>query len=142
MHTDPFVIERVYDATIDEVWNAITDKEQMKQWYFELEEFKPEVGFTFHFWGQDGDIKFEHECIVTEVIPGKKLTYSWRYPAYKGKSFVSFELIPEGNKTKLRLTHTGLESFPSDHRSFRRESFAAGWTEIIGKNLKEYLEKK
>jgi hypothetical protein len=35
-----------------------------------------------------------------------------------------------------------LESFPSEIPDFSRESFAAGWTEIIGKMLKNYWRKK
>ncbi len=44
MKTEPFVIERTYNAPISKVWKAITDKEEMKEWYFDLAEFKPEVG--------------------------------------------------------------------------------------------------
>ena len=45
MNKSPFVIERVYNAPIQLVWEAITNRDQMKQWYFDLKEFKPEVGF-------------------------------------------------------------------------------------------------
>ena len=44
---------RFLDAHISDVWTAITDKTWMKQWYFDLQEFKPEVGFTFEFVGGD-----------------------------------------------------------------------------------------
>jgi uncharacterized protein YndB with AHSA1/START domain len=47
MENDPFVIERTYNAPIAKVWKALTDKNDMKQWYFDLSEFKPEVGFEF-----------------------------------------------------------------------------------------------
>jgi len=140
MNHEPFVIERTFNAPYGKVWNAITNKEEMKKWYFNLKEFKPEIGFEFEFWGEDGDFKFLHRCRITEVVAGKKLSYSWTYPEYKGSSLLTFELFPEGANTRLRLTHTGLESFPQDHQSFKKENFVAGWTEIIGKNLKEYLE--
>ena len=51
MTNEPFVIERTYNATIEKVWNAITNKNEMKQWYFDLAAFKPEVGFEFTFTG-------------------------------------------------------------------------------------------
>ncbi len=51
MHTFPFTIERIYNALIEKVWQAITDKDQMKQWYFDIAGFKPEVGFEFSFSG-------------------------------------------------------------------------------------------
>jgi uncharacterized protein YndB with AHSA1/START domain len=52
MKNSPFIIERVLNASVAEVWKAITTKEDMKQWYFDLAEFKPEVGFEFSFAGQ------------------------------------------------------------------------------------------
>lgn len=139
-HTEePFVIERTYNASAARVWQAITDKEQMKQWYFDLDAFRPEAGFEFRFYGGTEDCNYLHLCRVTEVVPGRKLTYSWRYDGYEGNSFVTFELFPEGEKTRLRLTHTGLESFP-EHPDFRRESFAAGWNAIIGRSLPGFLD--
>lgn len=139
--TEPFVIERTYNAPSDKVWQAITDKNKMKQWYFDLEEFKPEVGFEFRFYGGSEEKQYLHICRITEVIPGKKLTHTWTYEGYPGESFLTFELFNEGNKTRLKLTHAGLETFPSDSPDFARTSFTAGWTHIIGTSLKEYLEK-
>jgi len=136
---EAFVIERVYEAPVRKVWEAITDNAKMQQWYFKLEDFKAEVGFTFEFAAENEGIKYLHKCVVTEVAPERKLSYSWRYEDYPGDSLVTFELFPEGDKTKIRLTHEGLESFP-DLRDFKRASFAAGWNEIIGKILKKFVE--
>src|SRR5882757_4289228 len=115
MNTEPFVIERTYNAPVEKVWQAITDKDKMKQWYFDLKEFKPEVGFEFRFFGGSKEQQYEHVCKITEVVPGKKLTHSWQYAGYPGESFVTFELSPEGDKTKLKLTHTDLETFPQNN---------------------------
>jgi uncharacterized protein YndB with AHSA1/START domain len=141
MDIQPYVIERTYSASSERVWKAITDKAQMKEWYFDLKEFKAEVGFKFQFEGGPDDRVYVHLCEITEVIPLKKLTYSWRYQGYGGISFVTFELFPEGEKTKLKLTHAGLETFPSDNPDLKKENFAAGWTDIIGRSLAEYLNK-
>lgn len=141
MKNEPFVIERTYDAPLASVWKAITDKDQMKQWYFDLKEFKPEVGFEFQFTGGEEGRYYLHLCRVTEVIVNKKLTYSWRYDGYAGNSFVTFELFEEGNKTRLKLTHEGLETFPVDNPDLAKENFAAGWNHIIGTSLKEFVEK-
>lgn len=140
MTHEPFVIEKTYNASVAKVWKAITDKDDMKQWYFDLAAFKPEVGFGFRFKGgpEDG-IQYEHVCVITEVVVNNKLTYSWRYEGYEGISYVSFELFEEGNKTRVKLTHTGLESFPA-HPDFAKKNFEAGWNAIIGSSLKEYVE--
>lgn len=142
MKNEPFVIERTMNAPIADVWKAITDKKEMKKWYFDLEKFKPEVGFEFSFYGGTDEKRYLHLCRVTEVIPGKKLSYTWRYDEYPGNSTVTFELFPEGNKTRLKLSHHGLETFPKDNPDFAVESFTQGWNFIIGKSLPEYLEKE
>ncbi len=141
MEEKAIVIERIFNAPIAKVWKAITDKKEMKKWYFDLKEFKPEVGFEFQFEGGTKENKYLHLCKIREVIEGKKLTYSWRYYGYTGISFVTFELFAEGNKTKVRLTHEGLETFPGNNLDFDRHNFVEGWTHIIGTSLKEYVEK-
>jgi len=141
MKSEPFVIERSYDAPIERVWKAITDKDQMKQWYFDIAEFEPKVGFEFSFVGENEGRKFVHLCEITEVEVDKKLAYSWRYEGYEGKSFVTFELFSEGDKTLVKLTHEGLETFPANNPDFAKENFAGGWSYIIGTSLKEFVEK-
>lgn len=141
MKTEPVTKEVVINAPVSRVWKAVTDKNEMKNWYFDLKEFNPEVGFEFRFYGGPPERQYLHICEITEVIPEKKLTYSWRYDGFPGKSFVTFELFDEGENTRLKLTHSGLETFPSDNPDFAKESFAEGWNQIIGTNIKEYLEK-
>lgn len=141
MKFEPFIIERKYNAPVSKVWKAITDKSDMKQWYFDLVEFRPEVGFEFQFLGGTEEKKYLHICKITEVIAGKKLSYSWRYDGYEGNSFVTFELFDEGDKTRLKLTHEGLETFPASNADLARENFAGGWTSILGTALKEFVEK-
>lgn len=142
MKQEPFVIERTYDAPVARVWAAITDKNAMKQWYFDLTEFKAEVGFEFSFEGGTEDRTYVHHCRIVEVIPGKKLSYTWRYEGYEGDSTVTFELFAEGNKTRLQLTHEGLETFPASNPDLAKQNFVHGWTDLIGTNLKNFVEKQ
>lgn len=141
MKTADLIIERSLNAPIDLVWKAISDLDHMRQWYFKLAEFKAEKGFRFQFTaGPEDGIQYVHLCEVTEVIPHQKLTYSWVYEGYEGMSYVSFELAAEGEKTKLTLTHTGLDTFP-DSPDFARHNFMAGWTAFITELLPAYLQK-
>lgn len=142
MKNEPFVIERMYDAPVDRVWKAITDVNDMKQWYFDLPAFKAVVGTEFTFGGGPPEKSYKHVCKVKEVIPNKKLSYSWRYEGYPGDSLVTFELFAEGNKTKVKLTHSGLETFAaSNNPDLDKKNFEAGWNDIIGNLLKEFVEK-
>jgi uncharacterized protein YndB with AHSA1/START domain len=133
------VIERTFNAPIARVWKALTDVEDVRRWYFDLKEFKPEVGFEFEFTVKHEGMKYHHLCKVTEVIPQKKIAYTWRYKGEPGDSLVTLELSADGNKTKLRLTHEGLETFPKTP-AYARKNFVKGWTEIIGASLKNFLE--
>jgi uncharacterized protein YndB with AHSA1/START domain len=134
------VIERTFNASIGRVWTALTDVDQMRQWYFDLKEFKPEVGFEFEFIVEHEGNKYHHLCKITEVIPQKKIAYSWRYKGEPGDSLVTFELFANGDQTRLKLTHEGLETFPRTP-AYARKSFETGWTEIIGSSLKQFVEK-
>ncbi|HLG03876.1 MAG TPA: SRPBCC domain-containing protein [Bacteroidia bacterium] len=138
----PLVIERTFAVRPDKIWNAITDKEKMKQWYFDIPSFKLESGAEFSFPGQGhkGE-QYLHLCKITEINPLKKLSYTWRYKDHSGNSVVTFELLPEENQTRVRLTHAGLETFPKENPDFARSSFEEGWTQLIGTSLKNFLDK-
>ena len=139
--TEEITIERTFEAPVAQVWNALTDVEQMRQWYFDLKEFKPEPGFEFEFVVEHEGVSYHHLCRVTEVIPQQRIAYTWRYKGEPGDSLVTFELLPEGNETRLKLTHKGIETFPKTP-AYARKNFEAGWTAIIGSELKEFVEKK
>jgi uncharacterized protein YndB with AHSA1/START domain len=138
----PVVVERTFNVSTAKLWKAITDKNEMKKWYFDLAEFRPEVGFEFSFEGGPDGKSYLHLCKITEAVPEKKISYTWRYDGYEGCSKVNFELFEEGKYTRLKLSHEGLETFPSNNPDLAKKNFEAGWTEIIGTSLKEYLEKK
>jgi uncharacterized protein YndB with AHSA1/START domain len=143
MNNKPIQLERLFNAPIERVWKALTDKNEMKIWYFDLKEFKPEIGFKFSFTGGPSPEKqYLHVCEITEVIPGKKLSHSWRYDGYPGNSFLTIELSPQGNKTLLKLTHKDLGTFPQDNPDFAVENFEEGWNSFIHDSLKNYLEKR
>jgi uncharacterized protein YndB with AHSA1/START domain len=137
--TEAVVVERTFNAPVVRVWKALTDVEEMRRWYFDLEKFKPEVGFEFEFMVEHKGMKYHHLCQITEVISQKKLAYTWRYKGHEGDSLVTFELFADGGKTRLKLTHEGLETFPKTP-SFARKNFMEGWTQIIGSSLREFVE--
>lgn len=139
MKTDSFLIERTFNAPVSAVWEALTDSATMQQWYFNIENFKAEPGFKFQFLAGSDKKQYLHICEVKEAEPEKILAYTWAYDNYPGKSCVKFELFSVGTDTRLTLTHSGLETFPKDDPNFAKESFAAGWAQIIGTNLKNFL---
>lgn len=133
------VVERTFAAPAALVWRALTRPESMKEWYFDVPEFRAEVGCEFRFVVEhEGDV-FAHLCRVTRVEPERMLTYTWRYEGQPGDSLVTFTLVPEGGVTRLRVTHTGLDTFPATPQ-FARGNFRRGWTSLLGTELKKFLE--
>ncbi len=141
--TEPIVVEQTYNAPIEAVWKAITDHDQMRQWYFEpIEEFKPETGFETQFNVQVEDRDFLHVWNITDVIPEKRIAYGWRYEGIPGNSTVVWELTTTPDGTKLSLTHDIQEPFPPDDPMFSRESGQQGWEYFIRDSLKAFLERQ
>ena len=136
----PVIVEQTFAVPVGNVWGAITDHHQMQHWYFDLPEFRPEVGFEFRFTGGTPEHQYLHLCKIEEVIPLKKLKHSWRYDGYEGMSHVTFELFDEGEMTRVKLTHEGLETLPQSNPDFAKSNFAAGWKSIIGSSLEGYLD--
>lgn len=142
MNQPPIIVEEKFQLDIGKVWKAITELNQMTQWFFEnIPDFKPEVGFETQFNVKTPERDFLHVWKITEVEPLKKITYSWKYKGYSGEGTVIFELMEEERAgTKLRLTCIGIETFPQEIPEFTRESCEGGWNYFINERLKTYLE--
>jgi len=137
----PVIVEQVFKTPINEVWAAITNLPQMKQWFFEnIPAFEPKVGFETVFIVENEGRVFPHLWKITEVEPLRKIKYNWKYNGYAGDSDVVFELIEDNSQTTLKLTHNVLESFSSHIPEFTRESCLEGWNYFIKQSLKAYLE--
>ncbi len=139
--SDPIVVEQVYSVPIAVVWKAITDKDQMRQWFFEtMTDFKPEVGFETEFNVRVEDRDFPHLWNVTEVVPETRISYGWRYGGIPGNSKVTWELSETPDGTKVIFTHEGTETFSQDDPLFTRESGVAAWDYFLGESLKGFLD--
>jgi uncharacterized protein YndB with AHSA1/START domain len=139
MTSKPIVVSERLNAPAATVWEAITDKNIMKHWYFDIKEFKAEPGFKFQFTGGD-EIKYLHLCQIIEAIPNKKLSYTWTYEGQDAETLVTFNLEEDGNQTLINLVHEGVERLSPYGADFAKENFVKGWNHIIGTSLKEALE--
>ena len=136
-----FVVTEIFDSPRQEVWKAITDHDQMIEWFFEnIPNFRAEEGFHTKFLIENEGRQFTHLWTITEVIPDKKIVYDWRYKEYPGIGKVTFELSEKDNQTLLTLTNEGLESFPNDIDEFKEESCRGGWNYFINQRLKAYIK--
>ena len=138
-------VERLIEASRDQVYTAWTDPAQMKQW------FGPEnvqtrdliadarVGGTFR-WdltnseGEDMTILGEYR----ELQPGKKIVFTWQWADDEDWenhiSIVRLELNDAEGGTNLRLTH---EQLPNEES---RDGHRQGWNSTLNK-LERLFEK-
>ena len=137
----PVVVEQEYKVPIEKLWGALTEKEQMQQWFFtEIEEFKPAVGFETQFTIEHDGRTYVHLWKVIDVIENEKIVYDWRYQDCPGQGIVTWELSPTAAGSKSKLTNEIVESFPQDDPAFKRESCEAGWNYFLNEQLADYFE--
>lgn len=142
MKNIPIIIEKVYHVSLLKVWKAITDKNQMKEWYFDIDDFELKVGAEFNFTVSSGDTIFYHRCIIKDIVPMKRFKHTWTHPSQsRGESVVTWDLESVDRGTKVTLTHIGVEHFADGGANFSRENYVSGWEEILGISLRDFLSK-
>ena len=108
--------ERLYDATPDELWAALTDPRRLGDWLADATRFELVVGGDVHFrFGHAGEVHGR----VRAVEPKRLLEYTWTYGG-EVESVVRFEIVPGEEGCLLVL----------DHRQLGRDAgaeYGAGW---------------
>ncbi len=141
MEEAPVIVEQQLFVTPEKLWAALTDVDEMIQWYFDnIPDFKPEVGFYTEFNVSTGERDFLHQWRIVEAEPNKRIAYTWQFAGYEGDGITYFDLIPNETGTLLRLTMTGVHTFDSSVPEFQRESCEGGWKYFLQGRLKEYLD--
>ena len=136
----PVVVEQLFDCSRSIVWNAITVRDEMVQWFFDnIPEFKTAVGFKTQFHVKAPSRDFMHLWEVTEVIPEEKLVVKWQYEGLAGKSFVTMQLHEENDQTQFVVSTDVAEDFDDSIPEFQRESCVGGWHYFINERLFNYL---
>lgn len=137
------------DASPDVVFKAISDPQELTEWFPDAAILEPKVGgrFQFTFYRhsdqreKDADRDHYPEGRVLEFIPNKKLTYSWRHKdvPYFPEIVVTWELEQlDKNKTKVTLTHSGFTGREKD-KGFKEHN--QGWDYFIAR-IVEYCNEK
>jgi uncharacterized protein YndB with AHSA1/START domain len=135
--------ERVFNATPERVYKALTDTKQfdrivelsgvMKAGMLPPEANKPtqisrEVGGSFTLFG--GYITGRN----LELVPGQRIVQAWRVGAWPVGiySIVKFQLVPQGLGTRIVFDHTGFPKGDAEH-------LASGWNEHYWQPLAKFL---
>ena len=136
-------LQRRYPVAPEKVWRAWTDPQALAKWWgpggqqpVSLAELDVRVGGRFRivFGGPQGT---EHECagVYREVVPNRKLVFSWCWPRTTPDrvSQITLVLKPAGGGTDLKFLH---EQF---FDQAARDGHQRGWTETFAK-LAVFLE--
>lgn len=135
----PIIVEQAFDVPPEEVWNAITDAERMKQWFFsQMKEFEPTVGFETRFDVECEGRNYRHVWKLVEVVPHERIVYDWSYEGREGRGLVAWDLEATTSGTRLTLTNTIVEDFEEDP-AFTREACNGGWQYFVQQQLKTHL---
>jgi uncharacterized protein YndB with AHSA1/START domain len=127
----------VYEQNPEEVWEYLTQSELMAIWLMP-NNFKAIVGHEFEFRTNpipSLELSGVFYCKVLEIVPLKKLTYSWKGGPDAGitklDTLVEWTLEPHKNGTQLFLTHSGFKEI--------NYSILMGMTEGWQKNIQKML---
>ena len=149
---DAIRLERLLDAPVETVWRYLTEAELRSKWF---------MGGTDATPGGEFELLNDHDNLSDDDVP-----YPESYAPYKGKAWnervlrfepprllettfqsgkngvVRFELVPEGERTRLVLTHSGIES------STGAQAFGSGWNShmtvlqerLAGRSVRDFWE--
>jgi uncharacterized protein YndB with AHSA1/START domain len=129
---DTIRLERLLDAPVEKVWRYLTEADLRREWFMGVTDSKPDSEF---------ELLNDHDNLSDEDVP-----YPEDYAPYKGRTWsekvvrfepphllattfqggkngiVTYELTPEGERTRLVLTHSGITSGSG------AQDFGGGWT--------------
>jgi uncharacterized protein YndB with AHSA1/START domain len=128
---DTIRLERMLDAPVDKVWRYLTEAELRREWFMGGTDARADGEF---------ELLNDHDNLSDDDVP-----YPADYAPYKGRTWsekvmrfeppkllattfqggkngtVTYELFPEGDRTRLVLTHSGIQSGTG------AQDFGSGW---------------
>ncbi|SCF02301.1 Uncharacterized conserved protein YndB, AHSA1/START domain [Micromonospora coriariae] len=126
------------DASPEVVFEVISRPEHMREWWPDDARFEPVAGAPGKLVWRDGDTgeTTTVALAVVEVDPPKRFSFRWCYsdPARTGQSLlVTFELLPTGTGTRIRMTETGFREMGWEVALLEQQyqDHVSGWDHYI-----------
>jgi uncharacterized protein YndB with AHSA1/START domain len=128
------LISRTYPASVERVFKAWTDANQLGQWFAPSDDYTTKasvdlrVGHEYHIAiaHKGGNV---HNVIGTYRVidPPRKLVYTWRWDGASADTLVTVDFAPEGEATKVTITH---EQFTNTED---RDKHNEGWNGCLNR---------
>jgi uncharacterized protein YndB with AHSA1/START domain len=137
--TRSHTIELTINATVEDVWKALTDGIELARWFPNKATVTPGVGGTIRMEWTD---LFAGEERILAWDPPRHLRTSWPAPPPEGVAAapqlaVDYFIESKGGKTMLRLVHSGFSTSPEWDKEY--DSTRRGWKHEL-RSLRHYLE--
>ena len=134
---DALTKEKTFAHSIDKVWKAISEGEEISKWFIQAD-FKPEVGYQYTFTASE-----EHGCTVVKgrVLEASPyvLKYSWMVGDVPIETIVTWSLEEVEGSTKLTLIHSDIDNYEGETAPEMMGHFDKGWEACIS-GLIQYFE--
>jgi uncharacterized protein YndB with AHSA1/START domain len=107
------VISRTYPATVDRVFKAWTDANQLGQWFAPNDDCTTKANIDLRV-GHEYRISIAHKGgnVMTVlgtyrvIDPPRKLVYTWRWEGHHtADTLVTVDFNPDGEATRVTITH-------------------------------------
>jgi uncharacterized protein YndB with AHSA1/START domain len=106
---------RVYDTSVDDLWDALTSKERIPRWFL-LIEGDLKLGGEYQLKGNAGGA-------ITVCTPPSHFAATWEFGGQT--SWIDVKITAAGSKAQMTLEHT---AFVGDHwNQFRPGAVGIGW---------------
>ena len=135
------IVNRLYDAPIDEVFDAWIETSKIKRWWGCAEctdvqsEVEPKVGGKYNHHMTIETPQGPHEApgfaTLVEYDPPRKLAYTSNDD--DDPMVITVTFTEEGGGTRVRLVHSNIPDMKVDGDIELREIIRQGWTAAFGK---------
>jgi uncharacterized protein YndB with AHSA1/START domain len=138
-----FVIERRYPASVARVYRALSDPATKGKWFVPPEAWDKEThqmdfrigGVETSIGGPVGGPVHKFIAVYQDIVPNERIVYSYHMTLDDLRISVSvatFEIIPDGDHTQLRLTEMGAYLDGFDDGGKLREQGTNGLLDGLG----------
>ena len=129
--------EILIEAPIDVVWRAVTEPDQIRQWFADEVELESRAGGGGRLRFKSGDT---YQLQVEAVEPPRRFAFRWVQPEGSvaradNSMLVEFTLQAEAGSTRLRVVESGFDKVDwSDEKKARYAGdHSRGWGNLLGR---------
>ncbi|MES2154585.1 MAG: SRPBCC domain-containing protein [bacterium] len=137
-----------YPHPVEKVWRALTEPEQLGLWLMNFDndpgemktDFRPVVGTAYRLEARKGRGWRGYVAgDVLEVVPKKRLVYTWAHSTYQDAHpvRVEFTLEPTSTGTRICMVQSG---FVGVKGWFSRKGLQMGWKKMLKSGLPPVLD--